>query len=258
MRRYPEKSSDIPRETLLQHLSSNCALVVVVLFTFGFLFQNFLIPSSSMASTLLVGDHVLVERTSLAPPGSWSFLLPYQQIHRDDIVVFRKPAIESNGEYATLVKRVIGLPGDRIHLRNGVVWINGVAQTEPWAAHPAAAGENPYIDDFPSVPPSLDAGVTASWFVELPTLIRGGDLVVPPGSYFVMGDNRERSLDSRFWGLVPRQNILGRPAFVLWSIDMPEIDETNPSLAESAGSAAWSLLHFFDKTRWTRTLHPIH
>ena len=257
MRRKAEKDPERPRESLLQQASSNCALIIVVLFTFGFLFQNFLIPSSSMASTLLVGDHVLVERISVAPGGQWSSLLPYQQVHRDEVIVFHKPVLDPDGEYTVLVKRVIGLPGDRIHLRNGVVWLNGVPQNEPWAALPTAAAADPYADNFPALPPSMDAGVTASWFVQLPESIRGGDVVVPPDSYFVMGDNRERSLDSRFWGFVPRENILGRPVFVLWSIDMPEIDEVNPSLAQSAESTAWSLLHFLDKTRWSRTFHPI-
>jgi signal peptidase I len=257
MRRRSDQNSESRHETLLEHLSSNCSLIVVVLFTFGFLFQNFLIPSSSMASTLLVGDHVLVERTSLAPAGKWTSLLPYQQIHRNDIVVFHKPVLDPDGEYTILVKRVIGLPGDRIHLNDGVVFLNGVAQKEPYAALPTALDGDSYADNFPALPPSLDGGVTAAWFVQLPTCVRNGDLVVPPDSYFVMGDNRERSLDSRFWGFVPRQNILGRPVIVLWSIDMPEVDDLNPSLANSARSEAWNLLHFFDKTRWTRTLHPI-
>jgi signal peptidase I len=253
------KSSPGPqssRETLLDRLSANCGFVIVVLFAFVFLFQNFLIPSSSMASTLLVGDHILAERATLAPAGSWSSLLFYRDVHRGDIIIFHKP-IEENGEYAILVKRVIGIPGDRIHLRNGVLFLNGIAQNEPWATRPTPADARPYADNFPSLAPSMDEDVTAEWFVQLPSSIRNGDLIVPPNDYFVMGDNRERSLDSRFWGFVPRRNILGRPLFVLWSIDMPEADDLKPSLAQNAQSTAWSLLHFFDKTRWSRTFHPI-
>jgi signal peptidase I len=257
MRRKPSECPAPRRETLLEHLASNGSLIVVVLFIFGFLFQNFLIPSSSMASTLLVGDHVLVERTSLAPAGQWSPLLPYRQIHRDDIIVFHKPVLDPDGEYTILVKRVIGIPGDRIQLRHGAVYVNGLAQSEPHAVPTTAANYDPYVDDFPAVPPSIDAGVTAEWAVSLPQYIRNGDLVVPPGQYFVMGDNRHKSLDSRFWGFVPRQNILGRPLFVYWSIDTPEVDDIAPPLSERAVSAVYDLLHIFGKTRWSRTFHPI-
>jgi signal peptidase I len=257
MRRKTVEKPDSPRESLFQLVSSNCGMIVVVLFAFGFLFQNFLIPSSSMASTLLVGDHVLVEYTSLAPAGKWTSVLPYQQVHRDDIIVFHKPVLDPDGEHTVLVKRVIGIPGDRIHLRYGTVFINGCAQIEPHAIPTTAANYDPYIDDFPAVLPPVDAEVTAEWAVSLPQSIRNGDLVVPPGHYFVMGDNRHKSLDSRFWGFVPRENILGRPVLVLWSIDMPEIDDLHPSLTQSAESTVWNLLHVFDRTRWSRTLHPI-
>ena len=255
----PKPASPPPQtsESWLDRFSSNCGLIVVVLFAFGFIFQNFLIPSSSMASTLLVGDHVLVERSTLAPPAQWAGFLPYRQVKRGDIIVFHKPVLDPDGEHTILVKRVIGIPGDRIHLRDGVVYRNGIAQNEPWAARPTAADANPYIDNFPAVPPSLDAGVTAAWFVQLPTCVHDGDVVVPPNSYFVMGDNRERSLDSRYWGFVPRQNIMGRPILVLWSIDMPETGADDPSLTQRASSAAWNFAHFLNKTRWSRTLHRI-
>jgi signal peptidase I len=257
MSRKPAPPVPQTRESWLERISSNCGVVVVVLFAFGFIFQNFLIPSSSMASTLLVGDHVLVERSTLAPPTHWARFLPYRPVKRGDIIVFHKPVLDPGGEYTVLVKRVIGIPGDRIHLRDGIVYRNGIAQNEPWAARPSADDANPYVDDFPAVPPSLDAGVTAGWFVQLPTCIHDGDVVVPPDSYFVMGDNRERSLDSRYWGFVPRQNILGRPILVLWSIDMPETGADDPSLTQRASSAAWNFTHFLNKTRWSRTLHRI-
>src|SRR5581483_5172261 len=141
-----------------------------------------------------------------------------------------------------LVKRVIALPGDRIHLRNGIVYLNGVAQNEPEVPQPSAQASDPYMDNFPSVPPDWHPDVTASWAVSLAQAIQGGDVVVPPGSYFVMGDNRE--------------HILGSPLFVYWSFDMPENDELKPALSEQVGTMAQELIHFFGKTRWARTLHP--
>ena len=257
MRRHPAPRPSPPRETFLERFSSNCGVIVVVLFVFAFLFENFAIPSSSMASTLLVGDHIMVERASLAPGADWAPFLHYRQVHRGDIIVFHKPVLDPDGEYTVLVKRVIGIPGDRIHLTYGTVFVNGVAQSEPHAVPTTAENYYPYIDDFPAVPPSIDANVTAEWAVDLRQYVRNGDLVVPAGHYFVMGDNRHKSLDSRFWGFVPRQNILGRPLFVYWSIDTPEIDDAAPPLSERAASSLHDLLHIFDKTRWSRTFHEI-
>jgi len=244
-------------ETRLEGLASLCSTMVLGLFVLTFIFQNFVIPSSSMASTLQVGDHVMVDREMLAPSTHWMPLLPYHQVQRGDVVVFYKPIPETDGEHIPLVKRVVGIPGDRIHLRNGVVYLNGVAQNEPQAAKPTADIYDPYVDDFPSVPPDGRPGITAAWSVLLPESMQGDDLVVPAGHYFVMGDNRDHSLDSRFWGFVPRENILGQPLFVSWSFDGPENDELKPSLSEQAGTMIQEMLHFFDKTRWSRTLHRI-
>ncbi len=210
-----------------------------------------------MASTLLPGDHVLVERVTLAPATQWAPFIHYRDVHRGDVVVFYKPIVESNGEHIFLVKRVIGVPGDRIHLRNGVVYLNGVAQDEPEAAKPEAATYDPYVSDFPSVDPSMQSEVTAEWSVRLPTCIQGEDLVVPPGNYFVMGDNRSHSLDSRYWGFVPRENIVGRPLFVYWSIVSPDSGLEETPLSEQAESTLHEFIHFFDETRWKRTFHRI-
>lgn len=253
-RRTAEKQKS---ETRLEGLASLCGTLVLGLFALTFIFENFVIPSSSMASTLQVGDHVMVDREAFAPSTRWMPFLPYRQVRRGDVVVFYKPIPEADGEHIPLVKRVVGIPGDRIHLRNGVVYLNEAAQNEPYAAKPTADIYDPYIDDFPSVPPAGHPGVTAAWSVLLPESMQGDDLVVPAGHYFMMGDNRDRSLDSRFWGFVPRKNILGQPLFVYWSFDGPENDELKPSLSEQAGTMAHEMLHFFDKTRWSRTLHRI-
>ena len=257
MARKQDKESSPARETRLEGLASVCGVLVMGLFALAFMFQNFVIPSSSMASTLQVGDHVMVEREMLAPRTQWMPLIPYRDVKRGDIVVFYKPIPEADGDHIPLVKRVIGVPGDRIHLRNGTVYLNGVAQSEPYAAMPTADAHDPYLDNFPSVPPIGHEDVTASWTVALAEVIKDGDVVIPAEHYFVMGDNRDRSLDSRFWGFVPRQNIIGRPLFVYWSFEATENNELNPRLSEQVGTMAYEMIHFFDKTRWRRTLHIV-
>src|SRR6201995_1622648 len=177
------------RETSLEGFASTCSVLAVGLFALTFVFQNFVIPSSSMASTLLVGDHVVVERETLAPAPKWAPFMHYREVHRGDVVVFYKPTEEPNGDHMFLVKRVIGIPGDHIHLRNGIVYLNGVAQDEPQTAKPTPANYDPYVNDFPAIDPASEPGVTAEWTVSLPSHIQGEDLVVPPGSYFAMGDN---------------------------------------------------------------------
>src|SRR6267154_1994817 len=236
-------SSDTPTEGF----ASTCSVLVVGLFALSFIFQNFVIPSSSMASTLLVGDHVVVERATLAPSTSWAHFLPYREVHRGEPIVFYKPFAEPNGEHIILVKRVIGVPGDRIHLRRGIVYLNGVAQDEPRAAKPTIANYDPYRDDFPSIPSANVPGVTAEWSLDLPTHIQGEDLVVPPDTFFVMGDNRANSLDGRYWGLLPRANLIGRPLFVYWSFKILDDQINKTSLAEKASFTLHQLTHVFSE-----------
>jgi signal peptidase I len=243
-------------ETPLEFFAANCAMLVAVFFAFGFVFENFVIPSASMASTLLVGDHVLVDRLTPAPPASWAPFVPYRDIRRGDIVVFYKPTEEPDGQHLPLVKRVVGVPGDRLHLSGGIVYLNGVRQQEPHAAKPPYDEVNSYRDEFPSVPASEDPRVTAQWSLQLPANIQAGELVVPPGSYFVMGDNRANSADSRYWGFVPRANVLGRPLLVYWSFPAPDDLESRPTREQTA-FALHEIVHFFDQTRWRRTLHRV-
>ena len=240
-------------ETPFEALASICSVLVIGLFILTFLAQNFVIPSGSMEKTLLVGDHLLVDRITLAPGSSWMPLVHYREPKHGDIVVFLKPGNPD----MFLVKRLIGVPGDRIHLRNGVVILNGVAQTEPYAAPWPEDTYYPYIDDFPSVATSEANGVTEEWAVDLPTHIQGNDLVVPPGMYFMMGDHRHNSLDSRFWGFVPRANVVGRPLFNYWSFKTPDDEMDKTSMGDRMAWMGHVVVHFFTDTRWSRTLHLV-
>lgn len=256
--KQPAQDPSNPRheETPFEFFASICVVLVVGLFVITFVFQNFEIPSSSMEKTLLIGDHVLVDRITLAPPTHWAPFVYYRKVRRGDIIVFYKP-----GEPKMfLVKRVIGVPGDRIHLEHGIVYLNGKAQNMPFATLPSDDGDpndayHPYRDDFPAYPPPPEAEVTATWALNLPTHIQNGNLVVPPGNYFAMGDNRMVSLDGRYWGFVPRQNIIGRPMFVYWSFITPEDQIDKTSLGDRLAFMGHIVVHFFDQTRWHRMFH---
>ncbi|HSY35284.1 MAG TPA: signal peptidase I [Acidobacteriaceae bacterium] len=255
-----KQAKDEVAETPMEALASICTILAIGMFVFGFIFQNFEIPSGSMLNTLLIGDHVVVDRITLAPATKWAPFVHYRAVRRGDVIVFMKPNPESPD--LILVKRTIGIPGDRIHLRHGVVYLNGVAQNEPYAIMPVADGigmqaYQPYRDDFPSVTPSPDEQVTEVWREELPQHIQGDDLVVPPGYVFAMGDNRTESLDGRYWGFVPQQNILGRPLFVYWSFQTPADQEDKTSIGDRIGFMFHIVTHIFSDTRWKRTLHVV-
>jgi signal peptidase I len=246
-------------ETPFEAAASICSVLVVGLFILTFLAQNYVIPSGSMEKTLLVGDHLLVDRITLAPSATWMPLVHYREPKRGDIVVFLKPVpdlVDGQPQYLILVKRLIGVPGDRIHLRNGIVIINGVAQDQPHAEKTTLENHSDFLDEFPSVPPDPQFGATEGWAVEFPSLIENGDLVIPPGKYFMMGDNRHNSLDSRYWGFVPRENIVGRPLFNYWSFKTPEDQYEQSGIGNSVAWMGHVALHFFTDTRWKRTLHP--
>jgi signal peptidase I len=244
-----------PKETTVEFLASLAAVLVTGLFIICFVVQAFEIPSSSMENTLLIGDHVFVNRIQFAPKTSWMGpLLPYRDVRFQDIVVFLHPDPAQAGIY--VVKRIIGLPGDRIHLRNGVVYRNGTALNEPYILHDADTFD-PYRNDFPSVAPTDDGNMSANWLVDLPSYIQGDDLVVPPDHYFAMGDHRGVSLDSRYWGFIPKQNIIGRPMFIYWSFDTPGDQYRKTSWGERIEFFGKIVLRFFDKTRWRRTLQVV-
>jgi signal peptidase I len=253
-----------PVETPLEALASICTILAAGLFVMSFIFQNFEIPSGSMEKTLLIGDHVVVDRSTLAPPTRWAPFMHYRAVQHGDIIVFMKPHPETPD--LILVKRAIGLPGDRIHLRAGVVYRNGVALNEPYAAMPHADdkpndGYQSYRDDFPADLEGIEqeaiANNAALWAEDLPSHIQDGDIVVPPGMVFAMGDNRLESLDSRFWGFVPMENIMGRPMFVYWSFETPADQENKTSFGDRAGFLLHIVTHIFTETRWSRTFHLV-
>ena len=243
-----------PSETTVEFLASLAGVLVTGLFIITFILQAFEIPSSSMEDTLLVGDHVFVNREQFAAPTHWlGPLLPYRNIRRDEIAVFMSP--EQPGLF--LVKRIIGIPGDHIHLRDDVVYRNSEKLVEPFVRHKREE-HNPYTDNFPALPPSGEYGVSnKKWASEMPSHIEGEDIVVPPDSYFAMGDNRENSYDSRFWGFVPRKNVIGRPMFIYWSFITPEDQYQMRDAGDRLGFLAHTIIHFFDETRWRRTFMPV-
>ena len=254
-----------PDETPFEAVASICSVLVVGLYILTFLAQNFVIPSGSMEKTLLVGDHLVVDRISLAPLAKWMPLVHYREPRHGDIVVFIKPVAEpqpdadGNPQYFFLVKRLIGVPGDHIHLRDGIVILNGVAQPPPkdGSDDPGSSIDQQYLDEFPSIPPAQapSGAETASWADDAPNHIVDGDLVVPPGMYFMMGDNRHNSLDSRYWGFVPRQNIVGRPLFNYWSFKSTEAVYEQTEMSERTAWMVHVVTHFFSDTRWSRTFH---
>jgi signal peptidase I len=247
-----------PKETTVEFLSSLAAVLVTGLFIITFVVQAFEIPSSSMEKTLLIGDHVFVNRVQFAPKTNWvGALLPYRDVHFRDIVVFLSP--ETPGLY--VVKRVIGVPGDRIHLRNGVVYRNGQALDEPYVDHDRDSPDS-YRNDFPAVPPPPEdigpgRNIWDVWATDLPSYIQGDDIVVPPDHYFAMGDHRGVSLDSRYWGFIPKQNIIGRPMFIYWSFETPEDQYQKTGAWDRVSFLGHIILHFFDKTEWKRTLRSV-
>ena len=213
------------------------------------LVQAFVIPTGSMEDTLLVGDHLLVDKLTYAPAGSLSkHILPYSNVHRGDIIVFRYPVDIKQ----TFVKRAIGVPGDRLRIVNRQVFVNEKALNEPYKVHKQGFMDY-YRDNFPSEPNTM---IYPDAQTMLEKNVQNGEVVIPPDKYFAMGDNRDNSLDSRYWGFVPRENIIGKPLVIYWSYDAPTERLANPSIGFDHIKDL--MLHFFTKTRWSRTLKFVH
>ncbi len=232
-------------------LQSLLGTVVIAVFVITFVVQAFQIPSPSMENTLLVGDYLLVNKLCYGKGGVGDYFMPYREVRRGDIVVFNYPV---NPEQH-FVKRVIGVPGDRVRLINKQVFVNGVPLKEPYVRFNRPA-DDLFRDNFPRL--NVTPGLTPEWWVELRKLVEDGQLIVPEGHYFVMGDNRDNSSDSRYWGFVPRSNIVGRPLLIYWSVQSSEGDVTAPSVGAKLSHFAYAMTHFFQITRWKRTMRLVN
>jgi signal peptidase I len=242
-----------PKETLSEAILGIAAVLVSGLFIITFIIQAFEIPSKSMEKTLLVGDHVFVDRLTAAPKAGYlGPLMPYRPIHRGEVAVFISP----HEPDLHLVKRIVGVPGDKIHLKDGVLYVNGVKQVEPYVYHIPDRGPDPYRDNFPEVSP-WGSGAVPEWPMILRAHMEDGDVVIPPHNYFAMGDSRENSFDSRYWGFVPEENIIGRPLFIYWSFDTPEDQYQRTAWSDRIQFIFHVTFHFFDQTRWGRMFHPV-
>jgi signal peptidase I len=249
----PAESTPAPEPADFQSVRGTLAewviTILLLLFLTTMLVQAFVIPTGSMEDTLLIGDHLLVDKMAYAPAGPISkYILPYREPKRGDIIVFRYPTDIQQ----TFVKRCMGVPGDRIHIVNKQVYVNGHRLDEPYKYNKTDYIED-YRDNFPSEPNvTLEPGAIRM----LQNNVLNGEIVVPPNSYFAMGDNRDSSWDSRFWGFVPRQNIIGKPLIIYWSYDRPsdQLNTNSISLPQILDLAT----HFFSKTRWRRSFQLIH
>ncbi|HYO81367.1 MAG TPA: signal peptidase I [Bryobacteraceae bacterium] len=223
--------------------------ILVLLFGTTTLLQAYIVPTGSMTGTVQVGDQMLVDKLAFAPAGPLARnLLPYRDVQRGDIIVFRYP-LDLRENY---VKRAIGVPGDRLRFDNKQLILNGRRVEEPYVRL-LADRESRYLANFPSEFP--DILVERRALEMLAEHVRNGELVVPPGHYFAMGDNRDESADSRFWGLVPRENIIGKPLMIYWSYDAPT-EQLRGGLLNPTHLLDVAQ-HFFTRTRWDRSFRLV-
>ncbi len=221
-----------------EYFESIVIAVILALFVRTWAVQAFKIPTGSMENNLLIGDHLLVNKFVFGPMSSSveRALLPVRDIRRGDVVVFKYPE-EPERDF---IKRVIGLPGESLELRNKKVYINGAPLDEPYVH---------FLD------PSHSLQEVTSFDVRE----RYGPVRVPEGHYFVMGDNRDNSQDSRYWGFLPRGHIKGKALMIYWSYDSGmEVQSEGSGLGASLSRIFSVVVHFFTRTRWERLLHQIH
>ncbi|MGH9318029.1 MAG: signal peptidase I [Thermoanaerobaculia bacterium] len=201
---------------------------IFVLFVRTFIVQTYQVPTGSMETTILVGDHLLVNKFAYAPHlPALARLLPYRDVHRGDIIVFKKPGDDVQSR-DVLVKRAVGTPGTTIQVQEGRLFINREPANEAYVQHG---------------PHDPNPGDPRDFF---------GPFIVPPGDYFGMGDNRDNSLDSRFWGPIPRANIFGRPFLLYWSYEAEPNSHIWRGLIDKIRQLASVAIHFFSRTRWDR------
>jgi signal peptidase I len=225
------------KSVVREYFESIVIAVILALFVRTWVVQAFKIPTGSMENNLLIGDHLLVNKFIFGPTplAIGRVLLPVRPIRRGDIVVFKYPE-EPDRDF---IKRVIGLPGETIELRNKKVFVNGQGLDEP------------YVHIL--TPPSSDYQEVTSFDVRE----RFGPVTVPAGKYFVMGDNRDNSQDSRYWGFLPRDYVKGRALLIYWSYESGREDYVDEGIGTSIKRLGSVVTHFFTKTRWERLFHQI-
>jgi len=243
------------RTSLREYIESLLVTVVLALFGTTFIVQAFKIPSKSMEPTLLVGDHLLVNKFIFGGRGAWyDRILPYRDIRRGDIIVFKFP-FDDHPHY---VKRVIGLPGDHIKIVDQQVFVNGKRLLEPYVVHDPAA-DDPFGDNFPPTDRFFLPGrLRPEWAAQILNYVHDGELVVPPNHFFAMGDNRDNSWDSRYWGFVDRDAIMGRPVLIYWSVEATSADYGDRNLVGNLVAIADTIVHLPTRTRWRRILRRVH
>ncbi len=232
---------DFKKSTAREYFESIVIAVILALFIRTFVVQAFKIPTGSMENNLLIGDHLLVNKFVYGPTltAAEETLLPIDGIERFDVVVFKYPE-EPERDF---IKRVIGLPGETIELRNKQVFVNGRPLEEPHVHFIEPPGE--------SSPGDAD-------YTDFDVRRRYGPVTVPANHYFVMGDNRDNSQDSRYWGFLPREYIKGEALMVYWSYEADREDYQQTGLGDQVGGVVSTIAQFFTKTRWGRILHQIH
>ena len=242
--------------TVREYIESLLVTVILALFGTTFVVQAFKIPSQSMEPTLLVGDHLLVNKFIFGGRGQWyDSILPYREVRRGDIIVFKFP-FQDHPHY---VKRVIGIAGDRIKIVDQQVYVNGRKINEPYVQRDPTAPYDPFGDNFPPRSSEyLQANMQPEWADQILQFVHDGEIVVPPGKYFAMGDNRDHSWDSRFWGFVDRDAIMGRPVVIYWSVKDTSEEEAEQNLNGWFLNILDTVLHLPSRTRWPRMLHEVH
>jgi signal peptidase I len=225
------------KSTLREYFESIVIAVIMALFVRTWVVQAFKIPTGSMENNLLIGDHLLVNKFVFGPEAlpAVSAVLPVRDIRRGDIVVFKFPD-EPERDF---IKRVIGLPGETIELRNKELYVNGQPLDEPYVHF-------------------LEASHGASEVTSFDVRERYGPVQVPESQYFVMGDNRDNSQDSRYWGFLPRHYVKGKALMIYWSYESGLDDYVGSGVGASVKRVFSVVTHFFTRTRWERLFHQIH
>jgi len=233
-------------------LQSLAATIVIAVFVITFVVQAFQIPSPSMETTLMVGDYLLVDKVHDGHSWLWRWLMPYEPIRRQDIIVFRYP-LDPKQHF---VKRVVAVPGDRVRLIDKHVYVNSVRQDDHYATF---HWEQPdaFRDNFPDGN-LLTLGISSRWYLQVQKLLENGELIVPEGSYFALGDNRDDSSDSRYWGFVPAESIVGRPLVIYWSVLRANAEGFEGRPSDKLSSLAYDFTHLLQNLRWRRMLQIVH